>query len=75
MRDRKAKPPGDERDNDIFVVRVRATEAQVNELLRRGGFDYGDREGCIYSDHISEQHGWLWSEGSNRPGIQSPLPK
>jgi hypothetical protein len=32
-------------------------------------------EGCNYSDHISEQHVWLWPEGSNRPGIQSSLPK
>jgi hypothetical protein len=43
MPEENDKPSADERDDDIFAVRVRATQAQVNELLRRGGFDYGDR--------------------------------
>jgi len=37
-----ADPPDSERDDDIFAVRVRATEAQVHELVGRG-LDYGDR--------------------------------
>jgi hypothetical protein len=38
-----APPPDDERDDDVFAVRVRATREQVDELIRRGEFDYGDR--------------------------------
>ena len=37
-----ADPPDNERDDDIFAVRVTATEAQVHELVGRG-VDYGDR--------------------------------
>ena len=37
-----ADPPDNERDDDIFAVRVTATEAQVHELVGRG-LDYGDR--------------------------------
>ena len=35
-------PPDSESDDDILAVRVRATEAQVHELVGRG-LDYGDR--------------------------------
>ncbi len=42
MPDKRADPPGNDRDDDIFAVRVRATEAQVHELVGRG-LDYGDR--------------------------------
>jgi hypothetical protein len=38
-----ATPPGDERDDDVFAARVRATREQVDELIRRDEFDYGDR--------------------------------
>jgi hypothetical protein len=40
--DKSTDPPDSERDDDIFAVRVRATEAQVHELVGRG-LDYGDR--------------------------------
>jgi len=33
---------GAERDDDQFAVRVKATPDQVDELLRRGEFDFGD---------------------------------
>src|SRR5918996_1405567 len=42
MSDENAKP-GDERDDDVFAVRVTATEAQAHELVSRGEFDFGDR--------------------------------
>jgi hypothetical protein len=40
--DKSGDPLDNERDHDIFAVRVRATEAQVHELVGRG-LDYGDR--------------------------------
>ena len=40
--DKSTDPPDNERDDDIFAVRVTATEAQVHELVGRG-LDYGDR--------------------------------
>ena len=42
MPDKSTDPPDNERDDDIFAVRVTATEAQVHELVGRG-LDYGDR--------------------------------
>jgi hypothetical protein len=46
-----ATPPGDERDDDVLAVRVRATLEQVDELIRRDEFDYGDRP------HFSSREG------------------
>ena len=43
MADENATPPEDERDDDVFAIRVRATREQVDELIRRDEFDYGDR--------------------------------
>lgn len=43
MADKDAKPPGDERDGDIFAVQAKVTEEQAIDLLGRGGLDYGDR--------------------------------
>jgi hypothetical protein len=43
MADNDARPPGEERDGDIFAVRARVTEEQALELVGRGGLDYGDR--------------------------------
>jgi hypothetical protein len=40
--DKSADPADNERIDDIFAARVRATEAQVHELVGRG-LDYGDR--------------------------------
>jgi len=37
------KPPGEERDGDIFAVRAKVSEEQAVELIGRGGLDYGDR--------------------------------
>jgi hypothetical protein len=31
-----------EREDDQFAVRVKVTQAQASELLRRGGLDFGD---------------------------------
>jgi hypothetical protein len=42
MPDNSDKTPGDERDDDILAVRVRVRKAQIDELLSRGGLDYGD---------------------------------
>ena len=42
MPDKSADPADNERIDDIFAARVRATEAQVHELVGRG-LDYGDR--------------------------------
>jgi hypothetical protein len=39
---RGGRDGGAERDDDQFVVRVKATRGQVDELLRRGEFDFGD---------------------------------
>jgi hypothetical protein len=40
--DKSADPADNERIDDIFAARVRATEAQVHELVGRG-LDHGDR--------------------------------
>ena len=42
MVDEDARAPSEEREGDIFAVRARVSEDQVNELIRRG-LDYGDR--------------------------------
>lgn len=43
MAEQDARPPGEERDADIFAVRAKVSEDQALELVRRGGLDYGDR--------------------------------
>jgi hypothetical protein len=43
MANKDARPPGEERDGDIFAVRAKVTEEQALELVGRGGLDYGDR--------------------------------
>jgi hypothetical protein len=43
MADDNARPPGEERDGDIFAVRAMVTRAQALELVQRGEFDFGDR--------------------------------
>ena len=43
MVDEDARPPGEERDGDVFAVRAKVSEDQALDLLRRGGLDYGDR--------------------------------
>ncbi len=42
MTDSDAGPPGDERDDDKFAVRVKVQHGQAGDLLRRGEFDFGD---------------------------------
>jgi FMN phosphatase YigB (HAD superfamily) len=44
----KPDPAVDERDDDVFAVRVKTDRTGVAELLRRDEFDYGDRP------HITE---------------------
>jgi hypothetical protein len=39
----KDAEPGAEREDDVFAVRVTATQAQADELVGRGEFDFGDR--------------------------------
>jgi hypothetical protein len=40
--DADGRPPGDERHDDIFAVRVTVQRGQAEELVRRGEFDFGD---------------------------------
>jgi len=42
LADQDAKPPGNETKDDQFAVRVKVTPDQVERLLRRGEFDFGD---------------------------------
>jgi hypothetical protein len=48
-KDRQDRPrdEGDERDDDTFAVRVRVTREQAAELIRGGGYDFGDRPHAI----------------------------
>jgi hypothetical protein len=45
LADQDAKPPGNETKDDQFAVRVKVTPDQVERLLRRGEFDFGDHPG------------------------------
>jgi hypothetical protein len=40
--DKNAEPPTNERSDDQFAVRVKVTPGQVERLVRRGEFDFGD---------------------------------
>jgi hypothetical protein len=42
MSDPQTTQPDDERDDDVFAVRVKVQPGQAEELLRRGQFDFGD---------------------------------
>jgi len=48
MTDENARPSGNDRDIDQFAVRIKVARGQANELLRRGGLDFGDHP------HITE---------------------
>jgi hypothetical protein len=39
----KNAKPDEERDEDVFAVRVTATESESADLVGRGNLDYGDR--------------------------------
>src|SRR6266702_923204 len=43
MSEVSAGPSVNERDGDVFGVRVKVTRGQAETLLRRGGLDFGDR--------------------------------
>jgi hypothetical protein len=54
MANKDSKPPGDERDGDVFAVRAMVTREQALELIGRAEFDFGDRP--------------HWTEGPDRTG-------
>jgi FMN phosphatase YigB (HAD superfamily) len=42
MADSDLRPPHEERDDDLFAIRVKVQPEQAENLVRRGDFDFGD---------------------------------